>query len=106
MVTPKSNNGTVVESNNKRERNKQTDYVLESSENKELEFSCLQALEQGSSPNDATQTNHEGTQISKEAKPRRPIKQGGTAETRTGGMHKSSEDLKTDGQGNLWEKST
>eukprot|EP00957_Ditylum_brightwellii_P004653 354107-Ditylum_brightwellii.AAC.1 len=105
-VAPKSNNGAVVESNNKREGNEQTDNVLESSENEELDFSCLQALEHGSSPNNTTQTNCKSAQISKEAKPRRPIKQGGTAEARTGGMHKSLEDLKTDGQGSFWKKST
>eukprot|EP00957_Ditylum_brightwellii_P121306 9251219-Ditylum_brightwellii.AAC.1 len=40
MLFTKSNNGTAVESNNKREENEQTDYKLATLENTKLASSC------------------------------------------------------------------
>jgi hypothetical protein len=66
----KSNNGTAGERNSEREGNKHMEYKLGNLENKELDSSCLRALEKGSSPKDATQMNCKGTQLAKVTKPR------------------------------------
>eukprot|EP00957_Ditylum_brightwellii_P109725 8369778-Ditylum_brightwellii.AAC.1 len=105
MLLTKSNNGTAVESNNKREENKQTGYELEHLENTKLDSSCVRALEHESSQNVVTQMNCEGIQLAKVTNPRRSTKQGETAEIKTGGMHNNPEEPKTDGRGNLWGKS-
>eukprot|EP00957_Ditylum_brightwellii_P203435 15334603-Ditylum_brightwellii.AAC.1 len=77
------------------------DYELENSENTKLDSSCVQALENGSSPNVATQMNCKGTQLAKVTNPRQSTKQGGTAEIKTDGMHNNPEEPKTDRWGNL-----
>eukprot|EP00957_Ditylum_brightwellii_P197193 15023862-Ditylum_brightwellii.AAC.1 len=57
--------GTAVERNNKREGNEHTNYELENSVHTTVLSSSLQALENGSSPKDATQMNCKGNQLAK-----------------------------------------